>query len=147
VALTKPTAATIGDDQGLGTIRNDDTFFAGPVTPSGTDHVFPINGTFPVKWSYTSYGVALDSRTSTPVMSIRGPLADCGDVNGPGSGVPVPYAGPGSTTMAYDPLTKTWQVNVKLSSPPFVGDACYIVQVADPVTEVTSAPFVFRTKK
>jgi hypothetical protein len=147
VALTKPTAATIGDDQGLGTIRDDDTFFAGPFTPYGTDHVFPIKGTFPVKWSYTSYGVVLDSSTSTPVMSIRGPLADCGDVNGPGSSVPVSYDGPGSTTMAYDPLTKTWQVNVKLSSPPFVGDACYIVQVADPVTEVTSAPFVFRTKK
>jgi hypothetical protein len=121
--------------RGLGTITDDDTFFAGlfdPWAPPGpgiyngvpftSGRTFKINSTLPIKWGYRSHGALVDSSTSTPVVNIYGPLFDCGDLAGPGSATRLSDSGPGSTTMTYDPTTMTWQQNVKLSSPPFVGD-------------------------
>ena len=45
----------------------------------------------------------------------------------------------------YDATTKMWQQNVTLSSP-FVGDGCYVIQVTDPVTGISSPAFPIKTK-
>jgi hypothetical protein len=78
-------------------------------------------------------------------VNISGPLSTCTDFDGSGSDEILNYSGPGATTITYDPATRTWQQNVKLSSP-FVGDACYLIQVSDPVTGVTGPEFPIKTK-
>lgn len=122
----------------------------GPGTYNGmtftSGRVFKINSTLPLKWSYTNNGgTAVDSSTSQPQVNISGPLSTCTDFDGSGSDEILNYSGPGATTITYDPATRTWQQNVKLSSP-FVGDACYLIQVSDPVTGVTGPEFPIKTK-
>lgn len=122
--------------------------YNGMTFTSGT--VYKVNSTLPVKWGYSVDGTLIDSSRSTsaefPLVSIYGPLADCGAIDGTGSDAVVSFVGPGSTTTTYDSTTKTWQRNVKLDSA-FQGDSCYVIQVHDPVTNTTSPPFPFKTKK
>jgi hypothetical protein len=79
-------------------------------------------------------------------VNIYGPLVSCGDLDGTGVDSTVSYNGPGSTATTYDPATKTWQRNVKLSNP-FAADKCYLIQITDSVTGVTSPMFPIKTKK
>jgi len=120
----------------------------GPGTYNGMTftggRVFKINSTLPLKWGYANGGTLANSATSQPQVNISGPVA-CGDFDGTGNDELVDYSSPGNSTLTYDATTKTWQQNVKLSSP-FVGDACYMIQVTDPVTGVTSPAFPIKTK-
>jgi hypothetical protein len=118
--------------------------YSGQVYTSG--RVFKINSTLPLKWAYALGGVLVNSATSTPQVHIHGPLAACGSLDGDGTDAVVSYSGPGATTMTYDPITKTWQRNLKLDGA-FAADRCYLIQVTDPVTGVTSEVFPIKTKK
>jgi hypothetical protein len=126
----------------------------GPGTYNGmtftSGRVYKMNSTLPLKWGYASAGVLVDSaRSSTadyPVVHIAGPLASCGDIDGAGVDAVASYTGPGSATTTYDPVTKSWQRNVKLDAA-FQADRCYLVQVTDPVTATISPWFPFKTKR
>jgi hypothetical protein len=112
--------------------------------------VYKINSTLPVNWGYSINGTLVDSSRPTsaqyPVVNIYGPLGNCGDFDGTGADAVVAYTGPGSTTTAYDPTSRTWQRNVKLDSS-FKADACYVIRVYDPVSGTTSPSFPFKTKR
>jgi hypothetical protein len=57
----------------------------------------------------------------------------------------VSFTGTGATATSYDPITKTWQRNLKLES--LQGDKCYVITIYDPVSNTTSPSFPFKTKK
>jgi len=126
----------------------------GPGTYNGVTftegRVYKMNSTLPVKWGYSLNGILVDSSRSTtaeyPVVTISGPLADCGNIDGTGFDSVVSYTGAGSTTTTYDPTSRTWQRNIKLDST-FQADRCYLIQVSDAVSGVTSPWFAFKTKK
>jgi len=126
----------------------------GPGTYNGvtftSGKVFKVNSTLPIKWGYAVNGALVESgRTDTtlyPKVNVYGPLADCSTLDGTGTDQVVNYAGPGSSTVTYDAATKTWQRNLKLDAG-FAADKCYMVTISDPVTNLTSPSFPFKTKK
>ena len=127
----------------------------GPGTYNGmtftSGSVYKMNSVLPVKWRYAINGTLVDSSRSSveqyPIVSIQGPLATCGTIDGTGADTVVSYSGPGSaTTATYDAITKTWQRNIKVESP-LEADKCYVIQVFDPVSGKTSPSFPFKTRK
>ena len=110
--------------------------------------IAPKNISPPLKWGYGVGGTLVDSSRvgSAPQVNIYGPLANCSALDGFGGDAVVAYTGPGSTTTTYDPVTKTWHQNIKLNGQ-FAGDRCYLIQVTDSVTGVTSEVFPIKTKK
>jgi hypothetical protein len=53
---------------------------------------------------------------------------------------------PGASTLEYDAVTRTWKQTIKLAGPMFASGRCYVIQIADPVTGVTSPEFPIKTK-
>src|SRR5262249_21690723 len=120
--------------------------YNGMTFASGT--AYNLKSSLPLKWGYASNGTLVDSSRPAaqyPVVNIRGPLATCAAIDGAGSDPVVPLTGPGATLTSYNPITKTCHRNLKLESPQ--GNKCYDITIYDPVTNTTSPPFPFKTKK
>jgi Thrombospondin type 3 repeat len=122
----------------------------GPGVYNGTTYtsgrLFKINSALPLKWSYTSGGTRIDSGFSRPVVNVLGPLAGCAELDGAGVDTVVNDDLAGGSALAYDPSSWIWNQNMKLTSPAFMPDRCYAIQIVDSVTGVTSPIFPIKTK-
>jgi hypothetical protein len=123
----------------------------GPGTYNGvtftSGRVYKIKSSLPLKWGYSSGSTRIDSHSSTPRITIAGPLASCAALDGSGSDAVANYDTPAASGLIYDAASRTWQDNIKLTSPAFVADRCYTIQISDPVTGVTSTEFPIKTRK